>query len=118
MNFVRYRRGLAKIDHCSRCHNASETPLHCLLNCLYAKEVWNLLQFTHSQFFSLDLLDWLKSFSSGMDSVIFCVGLWHIWTMRNEFVFSGVYTPMDVVLGKIHRMFDVCLSIFGVVPLS
>ena len=118
MNLVRYRRGLAENDLCSRCHNASETPFHCLRDYLYAREVWNLLNFTHSQFFSLDLLDWLKFFSSGTDGIIFCVGLWHIWVMRNEFVFSGSYIPKDVVLRKIHRMFDVCLSVFGVAPPS
>ena len=43
------------------------------------------------------------------------MGLWHIWTIRNEFVFSGIYTPKDVVLRKIHRLFDVYLLVFGVV---
>ena len=118
VNFVRYRRGLVESDRCCRCNNALETSLHCLRDCLYAREVWSLLQFNHSQFFSLDLLDWLKSFSTGPDGIVFCVGLWQIWTMRNNLVFAGSHEPKDVVVRKLNRMFDTCLSAFGVAPSS
>ena len=34
--------------------------------------------------------------------------------MRNDFVFSGLHVTKDVVVRKINRMLDSCLSAFGV----
>ncbi|GLT95628.1 hypothetical protein SLE2022_132990 [Rubroshorea leprosula] len=39
-NSVRFTRHLASTPVCPRCEQASETPLHLLMDCYYAKQVW------------------------------------------------------------------------------
>ena len=52
----------------------------------------------HADFYSLDLCEWMYVFTTGHDSTRFCVGLWLIWTTRNELVFSGIKVFKDMVL--------------------
>ncbi|GLT30338.1 hypothetical protein SLA2020_051420 [Shorea laevis] len=63
-NSVCFTRHMTASPACPRCEVFDETPIHLLRDCYFAKVVWGLLGFNRSAFFTLEILLWIKTFST------------------------------------------------------
>ena len=83
---------------CPRC-NTSETTIHILRDCHWAKMVWcHSPSVLPQSFFHLPLQSWLYT-NASMDTLILCHQLpwkiyfpilcWHLWWARNERIFNN-----------------------------
>lgn len=86
---------------CPRCGMASESTLHALRDCVKVRSIWEKVLHTanNPSFFTDSCTDWLCSNLSNHQShnnrnwdCIFGVTIWHVWRVRNNFVFKGKTT--------------------------
>ena len=52
-------------------------------------------------------------FSNGSTGIKFCVGLWQVRTLRNEWVFSGSLPQHDVVIRRMNCLYETCEKVFS-----
>ncbi|KAL3820633.1 hypothetical protein ACJIZ3_006538 [Penstemon smallii] len=79
---------------CVRCGCASESIIHCLLKCSYARQVWALSEVPFAVYNSEleDVEAWIKSVHSKSDAKefgLFAVISWWIWFSRNKFIWKA-----------------------------
>lgn len=92
-------RGIPISYTCRLCSVHDETQMHCLRDCLAARNVWNNLALSVAPgFFPADSMEaWLDSVSR-LDVVTLLVHAWYIWCSRCDYVFNHVQTPWQIVL--------------------
>lgn len=107
------KRGVPHPAACPLCDQAEETIQHCLVSCVFSREVWFLLfaklrLSTLSPHSSDKFLNWWsravktvpKKLRKGLNTLIM-LPAWEIWKHRNDCVFEGqrpgVHTVLQVV---------------------
>ncbi|CAA0822774.1 Polynucleotidyl transferase- ribonuclease H-like superfamily protein [Striga hermonthica] len=98
-NVERHRRHITRSTLCPLCEQFPESTLHCLRDCVGAKQIWMTLIPTknHSAFFSMPLRDWIvQNLQNGLSisvvawETIFGVTVWQIWKGRNDKILSDM----------------------------
>ncbi|GLT29235.1 hypothetical protein SLA2020_041140 [Shorea laevis] len=97
-NSIRVARHMSSSFTCPRCNLSDETPIHLLRDCYYAQIIWGMLGFATADFFTMELLSWLKKFSTpsrmsihaGIPrALLFLSALWLLWKDRNALIFKN-----------------------------
>ena len=100
-------RGIAENGVCKYCGLGSESILHVLRDCPFAKKIWANLDNTRcdEDFFSSGLCGWLKrnlkdskDWVAGQSpwDVQFAFGIWSLWTHRNKRIFKHEFSETFV----------------------
>ncbi|KAI9080372.1 hypothetical protein K1719_037766 [Acacia pycnantha] len=107
-----FRRMECSSSLCPVCNSHSEVVLHVLRYCKVVKDMWKVLVHPRFQanFFSVPLQDWfqynlkedLGRSSASNWSLTFGVGIWRMWSWRNQTVFDPYFSrppdPASVIL--------------------
>ncbi|XP_057756347.1 uncharacterized protein LOC130975593 [Arachis stenosperma] len=101
---------------CPRCEMEDETLTHCLLNCIYSRQVWNHMGFLFNSPNRVDAEDsfvnWWRemqvkikqeSFNKKQRSLLAMV-LWRIWISRNNWLFDGKRSEPAGIWEEAHNM--------------
>ncbi|CAN1776652.1 Putative ribonuclease H protein At1g65750 [Linum perenne] len=89
-NAERVRRHMTADGRCIRCNHGSESASHILCDCHFAGALWSGLGFPITDpLWSADFNEWLQRHLTGANSLLFGIGLWHLWKARNDIVFNG-----------------------------
>ncbi|GMJ05563.1 hypothetical protein HRI_004225500 [Hibiscus trionum] len=97
-----YHKRIAHSPICPKCLLAPESIEHFARDCVFAKEVWNLANFTwplslNSESF-FDWFCWVFTNNSGAKRIEFLIILWSIWYVRNKLVHEGInQKPIEVI---------------------
>ncbi|XP_026434571.1 uncharacterized protein LOC113332111 [Papaver somniferum] len=108
---------------CSLCSNSTETISHLLVECTYARSIWNALN-VHiadvTQNF-VTLQDWIiswfytdadvnKNINYISDSLVFKLmcAVWYIWKDRCSWIFQSEKPNMNRTLSRIHNLVKQC----------
>ncbi|KAL4335266.1 hypothetical protein GQ457_07G037440 [Hibiscus cannabinus] len=90
---------------CARCNESSETTLHVIRDCHFARQVWEGLNYHFLQpipaVLLYDLPLWLNSivthFGTGKLEEIFMI-IWALWLYRNKFIFENENQRPEMVI--------------------
>ncbi|XP_026379639.1 uncharacterized protein LOC113274477 [Papaver somniferum] len=110
-------------SHCSLCNHGTETINHLLVECTYARSLWNALNVDISvitQNFT-SLQDWVISwyytdetevnnFAYTTDSYVvrlMCT-VWYIWKDRCRWIFQGIKPNIHSIIIRIHILIKQC----------
>ncbi|KAJ8750712.1 hypothetical protein K2173_015893 [Erythroxylum novogranatense] len=102
------------VNVCPLCQRSSETVLHILVQCPYAREVWLLspLGWFNPQVSSF--LSWLDAFTSLFNKWDMAFGIyvcWNIWQSRNRRVWQQKFTSPAHCLGQFKADFEMWRSV-------
>ncbi|KAK6930866.1 Reverse transcriptase zinc-binding domain [Dillenia turbinata] len=106
-NAERKRRHFSSDTNCPHCNGVEKTILHCLRDCIMAREVWSLLfpgVEKCSKFWERNAVDWLKASSMGfvgdfqsIDGKNFLATTWILWKSRCNFILQKEFRhPLDI----------------------
>ncbi|XVE57878.1 hypothetical protein DITRI_Ditri04bG0125700 [Diplodiscus trichospermus] len=100
-------------DSCCRCHRETESELHALRDCTFARQVWNKLvpKEARLRFYSLELKEWTaknisNDFGIARDvewKLVYRVAVSSIWLWRNQGIFKGIEIDGVCKLEEIRR---------------
>ncbi|CAN1121954.1 Putative ribonuclease H protein At1g65750 [Linum perenne] len=101
-NEVRCQRGFSSDAICSRCSSETESILHILRDCDFAREAWSAVGGfeTDGDDWKLPLTDWFQFWLAKNKGQSFGITCWFLWRTRNEMLFVGGTDRASVVAAK------------------
>ncbi|CAN1791846.1 Putative ribonuclease H protein At1g65750 [Linum perenne] len=90
-NDERRRRNMTSIADCEFCRHPTESALHVLRDCSFAREVWMRVGGfdTSTGSWQRDAASWFRQGLNSDRGLLFGIVCWFIWKMRNERIFSN-----------------------------
>ncbi|CAN1179618.1 Putative ribonuclease H protein At1g65750 [Linum perenne] len=90
-NEGRCRRGLSTDDNCGWCGMATESIVHVLRDCSFARDTWRAVGGfdTEGLEWNRETSEWLQLFLAGEKDLRFGIVCWYLWRSRNERLFAG-----------------------------
>lgn len=110
-NHVRFLFGLTSNSFCTLCNHETESCLHILRDCKYAKEIWKSLLEPNmfADFFKDELQTWIKkNLTAALNDGVeigwdrrFLATIWWLWRWRNDYIFNNT---MMLLQGKLSHL--------------
>lgn len=110
-NQVRFLFGLTSNSFCTLCNHETESCLHILRDCKYAKEIWKSLLEPNmfADFFKDELQTWIKkNLTAALNDGVeigwdrhFLATIWWLWRWRNDYIFNNT---MMLLQGKLSHL--------------
>ncbi|CAN1121952.1 Putative ribonuclease H protein At1g65750 [Linum perenne] len=96
-NEVRCQRGFSSDAICSRCSSETESILHILRDCDFAREAWSAVGGfeTDGDDWKLPLTDWFQFWLAKNKGQSFGITCWFLWRTRNEMLFGWITVNSD-----------------------
>ncbi|KAJ1400460.1 Ribonuclease H domain [Sesbania bispinosa] len=121
-NSSRVKRRLTNQDTCSICNHNSESTLHAIRDCSWAKQAWmHFVPYRQQrEFFNLNLHDWISfnlsalhgTYSRKRWSLIFGFTAAGVWAGRNAHIFYGLVLNIQSTCSSIRRSLAEAFQIF------
>lgn len=86
---------------CMVCNKEPESPVHTLLHCKFAMEVWAIFPGSLIRTHFMSLFDWSNNLETNKlkeEMELVCVVGWYIWKNMNEVVWNNRWGKPDVVI--------------------
>ncbi|CAN1166153.1 Putative ribonuclease H protein At1g65750 [Linum perenne] len=107
-NEGRCRRGLSDEETCRWCDTETESILHVLRDCRFAKATWRAVGGfdVDGAEWKLATNEWFLQFLGGEMALRFGIVCWYLWKARNERLFAGSVEGAGVIAVKCIRWED------------
>ena len=92
---LRHHCGLTMSSVCGHCQVQHEDVLHCLQDCVRAREVWDEFHLEPSFFHHMDFRSWMQHIARRSDIWLVYNILWWVQCHRNWALLNGSFMPKD-----------------------